>query len=136
MFALFYLIFSIWISISWIIDIACSFWYFIAIYLVTFVALIPGFNFVFMFISLLCHKKEKNACIKSEKILFFVYFSFFYLYYFHERWFFLTNINCCENCIYQKEGKCCFENINNQKITFHPDCAYFIKAKQIPPKQD
>lgn len=67
MFALFYFIFSIWIGISWIIDIACSFGYFLAIYLVTFVALIPGFNFVFMFISLLCQKKEKKACIKKEE---------------------------------------------------------------------
>lgn len=66
-FALFYLIGSIFININWINDIACSFGYFLAIYLVTFVALIPGFNFVFMLISLLCNKKEKKACIKKEE---------------------------------------------------------------------
>lgn len=59
--ALFYFICSMFININWINDIACSFGYFLAIYLVTFVALVPSFNFVFMFISLLCDKKEKKA---------------------------------------------------------------------------
>ena len=67
MLATFYFIFSIFINISWINDIACSFGYFLAIYLVTFIALIPGFNFVFMFISLLCDKKEKKECKKKEE---------------------------------------------------------------------
>ena len=67
MLATFYFIFSIFININWINDIACSFGYFLAIYLVTFVALIPGFNFVFMFISLLFDKKEKKACMKKEE---------------------------------------------------------------------
>ena len=66
---LLYLIFAIFINISWIVDIACYFGYFLAIYLVTFVALIPGFNFVFMFISLLLQKaKEKKTCIKEEDV--------------------------------------------------------------------
>ena len=65
--ALFYFVCSIFININWINDIACSFGYFLAIYLVTFIALIPGFNFVFMFISLLCSKKEKKACTKKEE---------------------------------------------------------------------
>ena len=43
----------------------------------------------------------------------------------------LTNINCSENCIYQKDGKCSFENINQQKITYYTDCAYFT-AKHNP----
>ena len=67
MFATFYFICSIFININWINDIACSFGYCLAVYLVTFVALIPGFNFVFMFISLLCDKKEKKAHMKKEE---------------------------------------------------------------------
>lgn len=65
MFAIICLIFSIFINITWITDIACYFGYFLAIYLVTFIALIPGFNY--MFISLLFKKKEKKACIKKEE---------------------------------------------------------------------
>lgn len=67
MFATFYFICSIFININWINDIACSFGYCLAVYLVTFVALIPGFNFVFLFISLLCDKKEKKAHMKKEE---------------------------------------------------------------------
>ena len=67
MIAFFYFIFSIFININWINDIACSFGYFLAIYLVLFVALIPGFNFIFMFISLLWDKKEKKTCMKKEE---------------------------------------------------------------------
>ena len=61
------LICSICISINWINDIACYFGYLLAIYLVTFIALIPGFNFVFTFISLLFDKKEKKSCNKKEE---------------------------------------------------------------------
>ena len=67
MLALFYFVFSVFISISWINDIACYFGYFLAIYLVTFIALIPGFNYVFTFVSLLFNKKEKKSCIKKEE---------------------------------------------------------------------
>ena len=66
MIAFFYFICSIFININWINDIACSFGYFLAIYLVLFIALIPGFNFIFMFISLLWDKKEKKICIEKE----------------------------------------------------------------------
>lgn len=66
-FALICLICSIFININWIADISCYFGYFLAIYLVTFIALIPGFNYVFMFIGLLFNKKEKKSCIKKEK---------------------------------------------------------------------
>lgn len=67
MISLFYFICSIFININWINDIACSFGYFLAVYLVLFVALIPGFNFIFMFISLLWDKKEKKKCVKKEE---------------------------------------------------------------------
>ena len=63
----FYFIFSIFINIPWIKDIACQFGYFLAIYLVLFIAIIPGFIFVFMFISLLLNKKEKHRCDTKEK---------------------------------------------------------------------
>ena len=65
--ALLCLVCSICININWINDIACYFGYFLAVYLVTFIALIPGFNFVFMFISLLFNKKDKKPCMKNEK---------------------------------------------------------------------
>ena len=61
------LITSICINIPWIIDIACFFGYFLAIYLVTFIALIPGFNYVFTLISLLFSKKDKMSCSKKEE---------------------------------------------------------------------
>lgn len=67
MVALLCLICSICINISWINDIACYFGYFLAIYLVTFIALIPGFHFIFTLISLLSSKKEKKACTKKEE---------------------------------------------------------------------
>ena len=54
--ALLYFIFSIFIGINWVNDIACYFGYFLAIYVVTFIALIPGFNYIFTFVSLeKCH---------------------------------------------------------------------------------
>ena len=59
--ALLCLICSTFININWIIDIACYFGYFLAIYLVVFIALIPGFNFVFTSISLLFAKKDKKS---------------------------------------------------------------------------
>ena len=67
--ALLYFVFSTFISINWINDIACYFGYFLAIYLVTFIALIPGFNYVFTFISLLCNKSNKKICTpKNEDV--------------------------------------------------------------------
>ncbi len=68
MFALLCLICSILISINWINDIACYFGYFLAIYLVTFIALVPGFNYVFTFISLLFNKKDKKECKKEKDV--------------------------------------------------------------------
>lgn len=62
-----YFICSIFININWIIDISCSFGYFLAIYLVTFIALVPGFNFIFMFITLL-FSKNKKECKKEEDV--------------------------------------------------------------------
>ena len=68
MIAFLFFIFSIFINISWINDISCYFGYFLAIYLVLFVALIPGFNFTFMFISLLGNKKDKKSNSKEEDV--------------------------------------------------------------------
>ena len=65
--ALIFLCFSICININWINDIACYLGYFLAIYLVVFVAIIPGFNYVFNFISLLFNKKDKIKEIKKEE---------------------------------------------------------------------
>ena len=65
--ALLYFIFSTFISINWINDIACFFGYFLAIYLVTFIALVPGFNYVFTFVSLLCNKKSKKICNQKDE---------------------------------------------------------------------
>lgn len=65
--ALLYFIFSMFISINWINDIACFFGYFLAIYLVTFIALVPGFNYVFTFVSLLCNKKGKKICNQKDE---------------------------------------------------------------------
>lgn len=66
-FAFVYLIFSIFISINWIVDISCYLGYFLAIYLVLFIALIPGFNYIFMLISLLFNKNKKTSCYQKEK---------------------------------------------------------------------
>ena len=38
----------------------------------------------------------------------------------------LTNINCSSNCVYQKEGKCTFENISSKRATPDSKCAYFL----------
>lgn len=67
MLACFYFICSVFINIGWINDIACSFGYFLAIYLVLFVALIPGFYFIFTLISLLWKKKDKRLCLCKEE---------------------------------------------------------------------
>ncbi len=67
MLALVGLIISIFINVYWIIDIACFLGYFLAIYLVTFIALIPGFNYVFHLVSLLFCKKDKKSQAKKEK---------------------------------------------------------------------
>ena len=65
--SLVYLIFAIFININWINDIACYFGYFLSIYIVLFIALIPGFIFVFTLISLLWNKKEKKTIKKKEE---------------------------------------------------------------------
>lgn len=46
-----------------------------------------------------------------------------------KRCFDLTNINCSEKCIYQKDGKCCFENIGTQSSISNTDCIYFVPIK-------
>lgn len=62
--SLFYLIFAIYINSNWIHEIAAYFSYPLAIYLVVFVALIPGFIYVFTLLSILFTKKERKDCIK------------------------------------------------------------------------
>lgn len=65
--ALLYFIFSTCIGINWINDIACYFGYFLAIYLVTFIALIPGFNYIFTLVSLLHNKNNKKMHASKNK---------------------------------------------------------------------
>ena len=62
--SLFYLILAVYININWIHEIACYFGYPLAIYLVVFVALIPGFIYVFTLISILLDKKKRKCLIK------------------------------------------------------------------------
>lgn len=63
--SLIYFIFAVFININWIHEIACYFGYPLAIYLVLFIALIPGFIYVFTLISLLFCKKKKKTCNKK-----------------------------------------------------------------------
>lgn len=38
----------------------------------------------------------------------------------------MTNINCTANCIYQKDGKCSYDNtMLSTTVTFSSNCAYF-----------
>lgn len=62
--SIFYFVLAIFINLNWIHDIACYLGYPLAIYLVLFVALVPGFIFIFALISLLCGKKKKKRCCK------------------------------------------------------------------------
>lgn len=43
----------------------------------------------------------------------------------------LTNINCLADCVYQKDGKCCFENIATKPVTPASNCAYFVQKKEL-----
>ena len=65
--ALICLICSICININWIYDISCYLGYFLAIYLVTFIAIIPGFQYVFNFVSLLLHKNDKKKSYNKKE---------------------------------------------------------------------
>ena len=38
----------------------------------------------------------------------------------------MTNINCSSNCVYQKDGKCCLENVSSQSFTPNENCAYYL----------
>ena len=40
----------------------------------------------------------------------------------------LTNINCSEKCIYQKDGKCSLEAVSPQKVSSNSSCSYFTEA--------
>ncbi|HCQ55358.1 MAG TPA: hydroxymyristoyl-ACP dehydratase [Clostridiales bacterium] len=37
----------------------------------------------------------------------------------------MTNINCCLNCVYQKDGKCSYDIISNIIICSNSECAYY-----------
>jgi len=39
----------------------------------------------------------------------------------------LTNINCSNNCIYQKDGKCQYSSITLSKFSSNSNCAYFVE---------
>lgn len=43
----------------------------------------------------------------------------------------LTNINCSANCVYQKDGKCCFEKIDFKTVTPASNCAYFLEKETV-----
>lgn len=49
----------------------------------------------------------------------------------------MTNINCKKACIYQKEGKCCYDSVlpfpdfNCQKDS---DCAYCVNKEDLKDK--
>ena len=58
--SLFYLIIAICININWIQEIAAYFNCPLAIYLVVFVAIIPGFIYVFTLISILFTKNQRK----------------------------------------------------------------------------
>lgn len=67
--AFFYFLLSFFININWVNEISCYFGYPFAIYIVLFIALIPGFMYVFMLISLLYYEKQKrHYCCKSHDV--------------------------------------------------------------------
>lgn len=41
----------------------------------------------------------------------------------------MTNINCTKNCLYQEDGKCCYDRVESQNIsqntTCDKECLYF-----------
>ena len=41
----------------------------------------------------------------------------------------MTNINCTKNCLYQEDGKCCYDRVEthhtSQNIITDKDCLYF-----------
>ncbi len=46
----------------------------------------------------------------------------------------MTNINCNKTCIYQKEGKCCYDSVlplSSSVSQEDADCAYCV-AKKSP----
>ncbi|MCI9287306.1 MAG: hydroxymyristoyl-ACP dehydratase [Clostridia bacterium] len=46
----------------------------------------------------------------------------------------MTNINCLANCVYQKDGKCCLEDISSKTVTLASNCAYFLSNKPVAKK--
>jgi len=63
--ALLYLIFAVWISQNWFIDLSSHVGIFLAGFLVLFIAILPGFFNVFMFVSLALDKKTPKKTFKD-----------------------------------------------------------------------
>ena len=46
----------------------------------------------------------------------------------------MTNINCARDCIFQHDGKCCYDNITLNLVscqqTNGTNCAYQLSSKQ------
>lgn len=42
----------------------------------------------------------------------------------------MTNINCSKNCVYQNDGKCCFDNTSKVVLTPDSKCAFFSENKE------
>ncbi len=67
--ALLYFIIAIFICINWINDITSILGIFFAIYMVTFIALVPGFNYIFIMMSLFFNKnKEKKEKLQEKDV--------------------------------------------------------------------
>lgn len=63
--ALLYLIFAVWISQNWFIDLSSHVGIFLAGFLVLFIAILPGFFNVFMFVSLALDKRPQRKHLKT-----------------------------------------------------------------------
>ncbi len=48
----------------------------------------------------------------------------------------MTNINCSNDCIYQKDGKCRLDTITAMNITSSGGCAYCAKPDTFISKQN
>lgn len=40
----------------------------------------------------------------------------------------MTNINCTENCVYQKDGKCTLDKVIPKTATPNSNCVYFVDS--------
>ncbi len=42
----------------------------------------------------------------------------------------MTNINCTNDCVYQKDGKCALDSVNAANLTFHTECIYYTPKQE------